>query len=54
MPLEAPEPKVKVPEKVAAIVPDVSATVAEALVNEMPLTLKVPLLTLAVQLFAAR
>ena len=48
-----PLPKAKVPEKVAAIVPDVSATVADTLVNEMPLTLKVPLLTLAVQLLAA-
>ena len=54
------EPKLRVPEKVALIVPSVvepdvgvSETVAEALVNEMPLTLKVPLLTLAVQLLAA-
>jgi hypothetical protein len=48
------EPKLRVPEKVAAIVPDVSASVAATLVKEIPLTLKVPLVTLAVQLFAAR
>ena len=55
------EPKLRVPEKVALIVPSVvepdvgvSATVAEALVNEIPPILKVPLLILAVQLFAAR
>ena len=53
-PLVVPEPKTNLPEKLALIVPEVSATVAEALVNEIPLTLKVPLVTLAVQLFAAR
>ena len=59
-PLVPPEPKPRVPEKVALIVPSVvepdvgvSATVAEALVNEIPPILKVPLLILAVQLFAA-
>ena len=58
--MSEPLPKVKVPAKVAVIVPSVvepdvgvSETVAEALVNEMPPTLKVPLVTLAVQLFAA-
>ena len=58
--MSEPLPKAKVPAKVAVIVPSVvepdvgvSATVAEALVNEMPPTLKVPLVTLAVQLFAA-
>ena len=52
MPLEPPEPNAKVPEKVAAIVPDVSATVADTLVNEIPPTLKVPLATVALQVFA--
>ena len=58
--MSEPLPKAKVPEKVALIVPSVvepdvgvSATVAEALVNEIPPILKVPLLILAVQLFAA-
>ena len=58
--MSEPLPKVKVPAKVAVIVPSVvepdvgvSETVAEALDNEIPPTLKVPLVTLAVQLFAA-
>ena len=50
--LEAPEPKAKVPEKVAAIVPDVSATVADTLAKEIPLKLKVPLATVTLQVFA--
>ena len=58
--MSEPLPKAKVPEKVALIVPSVvepdvgvSATVAEALDNEIPPILKVPLLILAVQLLAA-
>jgi hypothetical protein len=46
-------PKAKVPEKVAAIVPDVSATVADTLVKEIPLTLTVPLETVALQVFVS-
>jgi hypothetical protein len=45
--------KAKVPEKVAAIVPDVSATVADTLVKEIPLTLTVPLETVALQVFVS-
>ena len=51
---EATEPNARVPAKVAAIVPEVSAKVADTLVNEIPLALRLALLTLAVQLFAAR
>ena len=49
--MSEPLPKAKVPAKLAAIVPDVSATVADTLVNEMPPTLKVPLVILALQVF---
>ena len=49
--MREPLPKAKAPEKVAAIVPDVSATVADTLVNEMPLKLKLPLATVALQVF---
>jgi len=51
-PLVPPEPKAKVPEKVAEIEPALSANVAVTLVKETLPTLRVPLVTLAVQLLA--
>ena len=50
--MREPLPKAKAPEKVAAIVPEVSARVADTLDNEIPLTLKLPLATVALQVFA--
>ena len=51
-PLEEPEPKPKVPENLAVMVPAVSANVAVTLVKDTPPTLRVPLVTFAVQLSA--
>ena len=62
--MREPLPKARGPEKMTATAFAASPltqlpledthTVADTLVKEIPLTLKVPLVTLAVQLFAAR
>ena len=50
-PTEA-EPKPKVPENLALMVPAVSANVAVTLVKDTPPAVRVPLVTFAVQLSA--